>query len=190
VNDPAVIEAMSLVPREEFVPDEVRPLAYMDRSLPLDEGRELPAPAVVGRLLTALAPLRGERALVVGAASGYSAAVMAKMGLETVAVESSAELAAAARRNRIDVVEGALAKGSRKGAPYDLILIDGAIEYVPDELVDQLADGGRLGGAIIEQGVTRLFVGRRVGGGFGFHSITDAATPALPGFQRPRAFTF
>ena len=71
-----------------------------------------------------------------------------------------------------------------------MILIDGAVEYVPDELVEQLAEGGRLGAAIIDQGITRLIIGRKAGGGFGQVSIADAATPALPGFERPRAFTF
>ena len=190
VNDPSVIEAMSFVPREKFVPDDVKPLAYIDRSLPLGEGRELAAPAVLGLLLTALAPLRGERALVVGAGTGYSAAVMARLGLEVTAVESSSALAAAAKTNGVKVVEGPLKVGSKANAPYDLILIDGAAEYIPDELVEQLADGGRLGAAIIDRGITRLITGRKAGGGFGQVSIDDAAAPILPGFERPRVFTF
>ena len=104
VNDPAVIEAMSAVPREKFVPDEQKPLAYVDRSIPLGDGRALPAPAVLGRLLTAMAALRGERALVVGASTGYSAAVLAKMGLKVTALESSAALAAIARGNLISIM--------------------------------------------------------------------------------------
>ena len=190
VNDPSVIEAMSLVPREKFVPDDVKPLAYIDRSIPLGEGRELVAPAVLGLLLTALAPLRGERALVVGAGTGYSAVVMTRLGLEVTAIESSSALAAIAKTNGVKVVEGPLKFGSRANAPYDLILIDGAVEYIPDELVEQLADGGRLGAAIIDQGITRLITGRRAGGGFGLVSIADAAAPVLPGFERPRVFTF
>ena len=82
VNDPSVIAAMSLVPREQFVPDEQKPLAYVDRSVPLGEDRALPAPAVLGLLLTALAPVRGERALVVGAGTGYAAAVLKEMGID------------------------------------------------------------------------------------------------------------
>ena len=190
VSDPAVIAAMSAIPRENFVPDEQKPLAYVDRAIPLGEGRALAAPAVLGRLLNALAALPGERALVVGASTGYSAAVLAKMGLKVTAIDSSASLAEAAPKNKVDVVEGPLAEGSKKGAPFDLILIDGAVEYIPDALVDQLEEGGRIGGAIVEQGVTRLFIGRRVGGGFGFQPIADASTPVLPGFERPRAFTF
>lgn len=190
VNDPAVIAAMSVVPREKFVPDDQKPLAYADRSIPLGEGRALPAPAVLGLLLTALATLRGERALVVGAGSGYSAAVLAELGLNVTSVEVSPALAEAARKNGVKAVEGPLVEGSAKGAPYDLILVDGAIDHIPDVLIDQLGDGGRLCGAIIEQGITRLFIGRRAGGGFGFQPIADVSTPVLPGFERPKTFTF
>ena len=89
VNDPSVIAAMSLVPREQFVPDEQKPLAYVDRSVPLGEGRALPAAPVLGLLLTALAPVRGERALLVGAGTGYAAAVLKEMGISVDAVEAS-----------------------------------------------------------------------------------------------------
>ena len=190
VNDPSVIAAMSLVPRERFVPDEQKPLAYVDRSVPLGEGRALPAPAVLGLLLTALAPVRGERALVVGAGTGYAAAVLKEMGIDTHAVESSATLAGVGRQNGVEIVEGALADGLRKGAPYDILLIDGAVEVIPDTLVEQLGDGGRFGGAIVDQGITRLITGRKAGGGFGYLTIADAATPELPGFERPPAFVF
>jgi protein-L-isoaspartate(D-aspartate) O-methyltransferase len=190
VNDPAVIAAMSLVPREQFVPESERRLAYADRAIPLGEGRSLPAPAVLGLLLTAMVPDRGQEALIVGAGTGYSAAVCAQMGLEVTALESSAALAATAREQGVDLIEGKLDKGHRKAAPYDLILIDGAVEHIPDALIDQLDEGGRLGAAIVDKGITRLVVGRKACGGFGMHSIADAATPALPGFERPRAFTF
>ena len=191
VNDPSVIEAMSAVPREKFVPEQQRPLAYVDGAIPLGDGRAMPAPTVTGLLLTALAPLAGESALVVGAGTGYAAAILAHMGVKAVALESSATLAATAKAMRAGVVEGALEEGHLRSAPYDLILIDGAVEFIPDALVDQLKDGGRLAGALVEEaGITRLFVGRKAGGGFGFHSIADIATPALPGFERPRTFTF
>jgi protein-L-isoaspartate(D-aspartate) O-methyltransferase len=190
VNDPAVIAAMSLVPRERFVPEGQKPLAYVDRALPLVDGRAMPAPSVTGLLLTALTVVRGESALVVGAGTGYSAAILAEMGAKVTAVESAPELAAAARSNGVEVIEGSLSDGHAPGAPYDLILLDGAVEFIPDALVEQLRDGGRLGGALIDQGITRLIVGRKAGGSFGFHSVVDSATPALPGFERPRTFTF
>jgi protein-L-isoaspartate(D-aspartate) O-methyltransferase len=190
VNDPSVIAAMSLVPREKFVPEDQRALAYIDGAVPLERGRAMPAAAVTGILLTALVPLRGETALIVGAGTGYSAAVLAEMGIKAVALESSPALAARAKKHRAKVVEGPLQDGDARSGPYDFMLIDGAVEFIPDALVDQLKDGGRLGGAIIDKGINRLFVGRKAGGAFGFHSIADNATPALPGFERPRAFTF
>jgi protein-L-isoaspartate(D-aspartate) O-methyltransferase len=190
VNDPSVISAMSLVPRELFVPESERLLAYADRAIPLGEGRALPAPEVLGLLLTAMAPDRGQSALVVGGATGYSAAVLKEMGIRAISLESSPALAAVARERGLEIAEGPLDSGLKRGAPYDLILIDGAVEFVPDALVAQLKEGGRLGAALVEQGVSRLIVGRKAGGGFGFHSIADAATPALPGFERPKAFTF
>jgi protein-L-isoaspartate(D-aspartate) O-methyltransferase len=150
----------------------------------------MPAPAVLGQLLTQMAPEAGQRALVVGAGTGYSAAVLAAIGLDVSAVESSGELAAAARQLKIKVNEGPLDEGWAKDAPYHQILIDGAVERIPDAIIEQLNDGGRLGTAIIDRGITRLVVGRRGGGAFGTLSIGDAGVPALPGFTRPKAFTF
>jgi protein-L-isoaspartate(D-aspartate) O-methyltransferase len=153
-------------------------------------GRFLAAPTALGQLLTQMNPEPGQRALVVGAGTGYSAAVLGAMGLDVVAVESAPDLAAAARTLGISIVEAPLEAGHRDGAPYDQILIDGAVEMIPDVIVGQLADGGRLGTALAERGVTRLIVGRKSGGAFGYLSIGDAGVPALPGFTRPQAFTF
>ena len=190
VTDAAVIEAMRKVRREDFLPSHTRPLAYVDRAVAIGEGRFLAAPAVLGQLLTQMMPRRGQKALVVGAGTGYSTAVLAAMGLEVTAVESDAALAAAARDQGIEVTEGPLDKGDADGAPYDQILIDGAVESIPDAIVDQLADGGRLGAAVADRGITRLVVGRKAGSAFGTLSVGDAGVPALPGFRRPRAFTF
>ena len=190
VTDPAVLEAMGRVRRENFLPSHTRPLAYVDRAVTIGNGRFLVAPAVLGQLLTQMRPEPGQRALVVGAGTGYSAAVLGDMGVEVAAIESSPELAAAAREQGIEVSEGPLEAGHAAGAPYDLILIDGAVECLPDAIVDQLADGGRLGAALVDRGITRLAVGRKVGGAFGILSIGDAGVPALPGFSRPKAFIF
>ena len=190
VNDPAVIAAMSSVPRERFVPEAQRPMAYADRALPIAPGRQMPAPEALGMLLTALGPRPGERALVVGSGSGYAAAVLAELGVEVTAIESHAELAAAGRANGIDVVEGPLEAGCEQAAPYDLVLIDGAVEFVPDAISGQLRDGGRIGFGQVDRGITRLMMGRKAAGGLGLHSISDAGMPVLPGFERPPAFTF
>jgi protein-L-isoaspartate(D-aspartate) O-methyltransferase len=190
VTDPAVLKAMGEVEREKFLPRETRPLAYVDRAVAMGHGRFLAAPAVLGSLLTQMMPERGQRALVVGAGTGYSAAVLGVMGLEVTALESSPELAATARELGINTVEGPLADGWAKGGPFDQILIDGAVEYLPDSIVGQLADGGRLGAALLDKGISRLIVGRKAGAAFGYLSVSDAGAPALPGFQRPPAFTF
>jgi protein-L-isoaspartate(D-aspartate) O-methyltransferase len=190
VNFPPVVEAMAAVAREEFVAPEAKPLAYIDRTVPMGAGRLMNGPVVLGKLLTEMTPLGGERALVVGCGTGYSAAVLLEMGLNVIGLECSAELASSARENGVDVVEGALEDGWKKGAPYDLILIDGAVEHIPDAIVAQLTDHGRLGAALIDKGITRLVVGRRAGDGFGLHSMADSGAAALPGFSKPRTFTF
>ena len=144
-NDPRVLAAMGEVPRERFVPASRVSLAYADALVPLKPGRDFNSPMALGRLLTEAAPRPGERALVVGAATGYAAAVLARLVGPVVAVEEDAELAAEARANLsagdVRLFEGPLAQGCADGAPYDLILIDGAVESVPDSLVAQLADG-------------------------------------------------
>jgi len=190
VTDPAVLDAMRRVKREQFLPSHTRPLAYVDRAVAIGDRRFLAAPAVLGQLLTQMMPEPGQRALVVGAGTGYSAAVLTAMGLEVTAVESDPALVAAAREQKVRVVEAKLDVGDPNGAAYDQILIDGAVEYIPDAIIDQLADGGRLGAALVDRGVARLVVGRKAGGAFGYLSIGDAGVPALPGFSRPRSFTF
>ncbi|MFL6830168.1 MAG: protein-L-isoaspartate O-methyltransferase family protein [Sphingomicrobium sp.] len=190
VTDPLVIDAMATVERERFLPVQTRPLAYVDRAVAIGEGRFISPPAVVAQLLTQMAPEPGQRALVIGAGTGYAAAVLSHIGLSVVALESDPALAAQARDLGVEVVEGPLAAGHAGRARYDQILIDGAVEFIPQPIIDQLADGGRLGTALVDRGVSRLVVGRKAGGAFGYLSISDSSAPALPGFTRPRAFTF
>lgn len=190
VTDRGVLAAMAKVARERFVPEAVRPLAYVDRPLEIGQGRSMMPPAALGRLLTEAAPQPGQRALVIGAGTGYSAAVLKEIGLEVVAVESDEALASTARANGIDTTGGELAKGAAKAGPFDLILLDGAVEEIPEALGKQLAPGGLLVGAIADRGVTRLFVGSCANGAIGWRSIADSDVEPLPGFERPRAFTF
>lgn len=189
VTDPGVLDAMGKVRREEFLPSYTRPLAYADRAVGLGAGRFLSAPAVLGQLLTQMRPEAGQRALVVGAGTGYSATVLTAIGLQVTAIESDAELLKAVGPG-VDVVAGELEAGAKDGGPFDQILIDGAVGFIPDAIVAQLAEGGRLGAALIDRGITRLIVGRKAGGAFGYLSIGDAGVPALPGFSRPQAFSF
>jgi len=194
VADARVLAAVGAVPRERFVPPERVALAYADALVPLGGGRELSPAMATARLLSEAGPRGGDRALVVGAATGYAAALLDRLVTSVVAVEEDSRLAAFAREalagTAVKLVEGPLAEGHEAGAPYDLILIDGAVERVPDAVVAQLAEGGRLAAAILDRGVTRLGVGRKAGGGFGFTIFTDAAAAVLPGFAAPRMFSF
>jgi protein-L-isoaspartate(D-aspartate) O-methyltransferase len=194
VNDPRVVAAMGAVPRERFVPTERCALAYADAPVPLGDGRQLNSPMALGRMLTEARLSGRERALVIGAATGYSAAVLERLVKKVVALEEAPELVAFARRalagTGVELVEGPPTEGHHAGAPYDFILIDGAVEFVPQAIVDQVADGGEISLALIEDGVTRLCVGRVVGGALGTTAFADAAAAVLPGFLKPRGFIF
>lgn len=194
VSNARVVAAMGAVPRERFVPAERQAVAYADALVPLGGGRQLNTPMALGRLLSEADPKPTDRALVIGAATGYSAAILARLVASVVAVEEDPALAAFAVKalagTDAAVVEGPLTRGHKRGAPYDLILIDGAVEHVPDAIVDQLADGGRLVAGILEDGVARLSIGRKAGDALGFTAVSDAACAILPGFEKPRAFSF
>lgn len=190
VNDPRVVAAMASVPREEFIPRDKRPIAYLDVSIALGYGRAMAAPMVTGRLLTEARVRAGDRVLVVGAGPGYSAAVAALLAREVIALDLPDAPAGPALAANVRRVQGPLAEGWPAAAPYDVILIDGAIEAVPDALVAQLADGGRLATGLVLDGVTRLGVGRREGDAFGLPTFADAETPVLPGFAKPAGFRF
>lgn len=194
VNDARVVAALRAVPREAFVPADRAVIAYVDNAIPLGGGRSLNAPMATGRLLTELATRPGDRALIVGAATGYSAALLARLVDNVVALEEDTNLLGALRgaslNGNVSVAEGPLAAGWPDGAPYDVILIDGAVEQVPQALIDQLADGGRLAVAILERGVSRLSIGRKAGGAFGVVAFADADAAPLPGFAEPAGFQF
>ena len=169
VTDPAVLAAMSEVPREQYLPEKFAAVAYGDRSLRLDDGSPVMAPAELGQLLTQLAPRSGESALVIGGGGDYSAAVLRHIGL-TVDTAGTAE----------DVASG----------PFDLILIEGAAEQIPAPLARRLAPGGRIGAAIVEDGVTRLATGQGDGTALAFNTFAEAQVPLLASFSRAPAFTF
>ena len=194
VNDPRVLAAMGAVPRERFVPGDRVGSAYADTVVPLGGGRELNSPMALGRMLSEVTPLEGERALVVGSATGYAAAVMERLVGSVVAVEEDPALIEIAKTAlsgcHVTLVKAPLTQGYAEGAPYDLVLIDGAVESVPQAIIDQLVDGGRLATAILDQGVSRISIGRRAGEGFGLAPVTDWASAILPGFAKPRAFSF
>lgn len=195
VNDPEIIEAILAEPREDYLPAARRSSAYIDRAVPLGGGRSLNPPLATARLLIEAAPRPGDHVLLIGAATGYAAALLARLGCTVVAVEEDVDLVAHAREQLSDWAgisfeSGPLAKGARKAGPYDLLFIDGAVEELGDALTDQLKVDGRAVFARSERGVTRLCVGTRTAGGFGARVFLDSEAAPLPGFAKPKSFTF
>lgn len=190
VEDVRLLTAMLAVPRERFVPAIRAAVAYADAPVPLGHGRTLNSPMVVGRLIDALEVAPGERVLVLAAGTGYSAAVLAAMGAQVIAVEPVPELAAAARANvpGAEVVETELAEAPT--GPFDAVLIDGAVEELPQRIIDRLAPLGRLACGLLEQGTTRLARGQRGRAGFALIPFADADVAPLPEFARPKSFVF
>jgi protein-L-isoaspartate(D-aspartate) O-methyltransferase len=199
VTDRRIIKAMSELPRERFVPGPLAELAYMDGPValtpPAPERRWLMAPRVLAKLLQ-LADLGAhDRVLDVGAATGYASAVLSTMARSVVAVESDETLAGAMKATlgalgigNVTVVVGPLSEGCTSEAPYDVILMSGAIAERPQALLDQLKDGGRLVAVVEEGGVGKAVIWRRMGRSFDRWAAFDAATPPLPGFRPAQAF--
>ena len=195
VSDVRVVAAMDTVAREAFLPAELASLAYRDTAVPLGHGRAQNVPIATGRLLTQAELRADDRVLLIGAAGGYTAAVLAELVADVVAVESDPTLASVARAaltgiDRVMLIEGPLEAGHPAGAPYDVIVVDGAVEELPAALIEQVAIGGRVVAGILDRGVTRLSAGRRTTGGFGLLDFADIDCVTLPGFARPRPFTF
>lgn len=195
VSDPRIVAVMARVPREAFLPADVRAIAYCDRDVPLGRGRSQNLPMATGRLLTEAYLLPADRVLLIGAAGGYTAAVLAGLVAEVVAVESDPALAALAREaladySNVTLVEGPLEAGHEAAAPYDVLVIDGAVDHVPEALVAQIRPGGRAVAGILDRGVSRLTSGRKTAGGFALLDFADIDCVPLPGFARPKTFTF
>jgi protein-L-isoaspartate(D-aspartate) O-methyltransferase len=195
VSDLRIVAAMETVPRENFVPAARKALAYVDVAVPLGNGRALNPPMATGRLMNEARLKATDTVLVVGAATGYSAALLSTLVASVTALESDADLATLAKAAlkgvaNVTVAVGDLAAGYAKSAPYDVILIDGVVDGIPGALIEQLADGGRLATGVLDNGVTQLCVGTKAGAGFGILPFTEADAVVLPGFARPKTFSF
>lgn len=197
---PGLLEVLAELPRERFLPDARAAIAYADEAVPLGGDRYLMEPMVLARLIQMTQPSAGDRALVVGAGPGYGAAVLARIVKSVVALESDPGLAKRARgllsslgAGNVTVVEGPLAGGHAAGGPYDVILVEGAVPALPDNLAQLLAEEGRAA-AIVGSGRPgypgRAHLGRKVGGIFSSRPVFDAGTPVLPGFEAPPRFVF
>lgn len=197
VTNPNLIAAVAAVPRELFVPPAMASQAYRDGEVSLGHGRALLRPIVLGKLLQGALIGAADRVLVVGCGTGYSAAVLAHMGAAVVALEEDADLArraqvalAEAGAGRVKVVIGPLTAGWPEAAPYDLILLDGAIEVPPEPLGRQLSPTGRLAAVFGRGPAAKAMIYRLIEGQLAGRPIFDAAAPLLPGFAAPPTFVF
>lgn len=172
VNEPWVLSAMMAVPREDYVPATLREAAYIDRAIPLGDGRYLAAPLVHGKMLAESAPTRDDKVLLVGDADGYLAALLGQLAgsLDTIAPSE-----AGARR--------------RKGG-YSLIVVDGAAEELPSALTAQLAESGRIVMGLVERGVTRLAAGRKIGGEVSLVPLSEIGMPILGDLAAHKGWSF
>ena len=203
VTDLRLIGAMLAVPRERFVPEAKADLAYLDFDLPVSEPakrgseRRLLKPMVLAKLIQAAEVAEDNHVLVVGATTGYSSAVLGRLAGSVIALEEDPALARRAHENlravgarNVTVVTGPLIQGWPGAAPYDVVILDGASEVVPNTLFGQLKDGGRLVGVIGRAPVSKAMLYRSTGGEVSGRPIFDATAPLLPGFAEPLAFVF
>jgi protein-L-isoaspartate(D-aspartate) O-methyltransferase len=198
VTDAALISALETVPRELFVPTRLRGIAYVDEALPLGNGRYLMEPLAFALIAQAADIRPKDVVLDIGCGTGYSTAVLARLAATVVAVEEISAFVPEANRMLADlmahntaVIEGPLVEGCARQAPYDAIVIEGAVEEIPDPIVQQLGEGGRL--VCIVAGAGGLGKGTvvtRHGATFSRRVVFDAGTPPLPGFQRRPTFAF
>ena len=198
VTDLRVLDAFENVPRELFVPEPLRGIAYIDEDVALGGGRFVMEPRVLARLLQAAQPGPEDMALDLGCGSGYATAILSRLVATVVALEDDAALAEAANRTldalEIDnavVVEGRLAAGYPKQAPYNVILLGGAVAEIPAAIADQLAEDGRLVTVVSAgPGLGRATLMRRDGGVISSRVLYDASLPVLPGFEAEPGFVF
>jgi protein-L-isoaspartate(D-aspartate) O-methyltransferase len=201
VTDIRIIEAMLAVPREAFVPERQRALAYLDLDLDVSDGasvkRFMIKPVVIAKLLQAAEIGDTDNVLVAGCATGYSAALAARLAGRVTATESEPLLAARAKGTlaqlgfgNVSVRVAPASDGEPSNAPYDVILLDGATEIAPARLYDQLKEGGRLAGIFAMTQPQRAMIVTRSHGDFGNRTLFDVSAPLLPGLERVPAFVF
>lgn len=172
VNEPWVLARMNAVPREDFVPTEARPVAYIDRAVPLGGSAMLAAPLFHARLLAEAKPVQSDRVLVVDGGSGYLPALIEGLaGSVTVVTPDDAM------------------KGGKKG-DYTLLLIDGAVEQLPEGIAKRLSEDARVVTGLIDNGVTRLAIGRKSGGTIALLPLAELGIPRLAAFDKPKAWSF
>lgn len=191
-----IIDAMLAVPREVYVPAERREAAYMGKNLSLGGDRVMLEPRTLAKLLDGLDIQSDDVVLDLGCGYGYSTAVLARMAEAVVAVEDDETRADEAQQILLEqgvdnaaVLHGVLAKGAAKSGPYDVIVLQGAIEFLPEALADQLKDGGRIGCLFADGSLGSARIGYKLDGTINWRSAFNAGAPVLQGFEKHRAFT-
>ncbi len=190
-----IIDAMLSVPRESYVPDRKREAAYIGENLAIDSARVMLEPRTLAKMLESLDVQPSHVALDIGCGLGYSTAVLAQLCDFVVAVEDDEERAQEAQsilsENGVDnaaVMTAPLAEGSAKSGPYDVIMIQGGVEAVPEALLDQLREGGRIACVFLEGSLGVVRIGYKIDGAVNWRFAFNAGAPVLPGFEKPRAF--
>jgi protein-L-isoaspartate(D-aspartate) O-methyltransferase len=198
VTDARVLRAIAETPRELFVPASRRSVAYVDEDVEIGHGRCLIEPMAFARMVAHAAVQPGDIVLDIGCGSGYSTAVLSRLANTVVAVEEVAGLAAEANDTMTElaignavVVTGPLAAGWAGEAPYDAILIGGAVEEIPQPIVDQLGEGGRLMAVVRPgPGPGRMTLLLKSAGSISRTELHDASIPLLDAFRRAPGFVF
>lgn len=190
-----IIDAMLKVARENYVPVAQREAAYLGENLNLGDGRILLEPRTLAKMLDALAIGNDELVLDVGCAYGYSSAVIAHMAEAVVAVEEDEQMAKEAQENlmtaeadNVVVHHGPLAEGAPKHGPYDVVIVQGGVGMVPDTILEQLKDGGRIACIFMEGPLGEVRLGYKRDSGVSWRTMFNAGAPVLAGFARARAF--
>ena len=191
-----IIDAMLSVPRELFVPREQAEAAYISENVLIAPGRVVLEPRTLGKLLDAINIEGNELVLDIGAGYGYSSALVARMAEAVIAVEEDEALAEEAQTilsdqgaDNVVVYAGPLTDGAAQHGPYDAILIQGGVEQVPDSLLDQLKEGGRIGCVFMEGALGVARIGYKIDGDITWRFAFNASAPVLPGFAKEAAFT-
>jgi protein-L-isoaspartate(D-aspartate) O-methyltransferase len=195
VTDSRLIKAMLAVPREDFVPHALAPLAYMEGCIPLGNGRVLLDPRSFAKLAQLAAIQANDNLLDVGCGTGYSTAVLARLAKQVTGLEQDKGLAAAAAKNlegvaNVEVVSARLSDGFPAKLPYDVIVLNGSVETKPDSLLAQLANGGRLVCVFRHEAAGHACLYLKNDDAIGDRSTFDAQVPLLPGFEKARRFAF
>lgn len=197
VTDPSVLAAMADVPRERFVPDARAEVAYIDEDIAVGPGRYLLEPSALAKLLQLANIASSDKVLDVGCATGYSSAVISRLAAEVVGIEQSPDLAARASAEltaqgcgNVRIVEGPLELGHAAARPYDVIVLEGSVDNVPQALIDQLADNGRLVAVEGEGKSAAAWLHVREGATLSKRRGFNCAVPRLPGFEKAAEFVF